>query len=181
MQLIIDFFPIVVFFVVYKLFGIYAATAAIMIAMALQMAVQWIRTRTISKMLLVSGVLVIAFGAATLGLRNPLFIQWKPTIVNWIFAVAFLASHYVGRQTLVQRMLGHAVELPAQIWRQLNLMWVGNFALLGAANIYVVYNFSEEAWVNFKLYGMIGVTLLMVVIQGLIIHKHLQTDEQQES
>jgi intracellular septation protein len=180
MQLIVDFLPVVVFFVVYKLTDIYMATAAIMIAMTLQIAVQWIRTRTVSKMLLVSGALVVVLGAITLGLRNPIFLQWKPTVVNWLFALAFLVSHFVGQQPLIQRMLGHAVELPAHVWRQLNFMWIANFMILGAANLYVVYNFSEEAWVNFKVYGMIGITLLMVLAQGLMIHKHLQAEEQGE-
>lgn len=181
MQLIVDFFPVVVFFIVYKLTDIYMATAAIMIAMALQIAVQWIRKRTVSKMLLISGALVLVLGGITLGLKNPIFLQWKPTIVNWLFAVAFVGSHFIGKQTLIQRMLGHAVALPAQVWRHLNLMWIANFVILGAANLYVVYNFSEEAWVNFKIYGMIGITLLMVLAQGLLIHKHLQTEEQGNS
>lgn len=188
MQLIVDFLPIIVFFGVYKGYGafvsaddaLYAATAAIMVVMTIQVAVQWIRKRTVNKMLLTSGVLVLIFGGITLALRNALFIQWKPTILNWLFAMAFVASRYIGKQTLIERILGHAVELPTNVWRKLNLMWVANFVILGAANIYVVYNFSEAVWVNFKLYGVLGLTLLMALIQGVWIARHMPDEQQSE-
>ena len=178
MQLLVDFLPIIIFFVVFKLYGMYAATAAIIVAMAAQIAVQWFRERKVNKMLLVSGVLVALFGSATLVLRNPIFIQWKPTIVNWLFAAAFLGSQFIGQQTLIERVMGHAVQLTQTMWRKLNLMWVANFAFLGAANIYVVYNFDEETWVNFKLFGMLGLTLIMAVGQAIWIS--MNAPEQQE-
>jgi intracellular septation protein len=180
MQILIDFFPIIVFFVTYKLYGMYAATGAIIIAMAVQIALQWLRERTVSKMLLTSGALVAVFGGITLLLRDPIFIQWKPTIVNWLFAAAFLASRYIGETTLTERMMGHAVELDGLMWRQLNLMWVGNFSFLGAANIYVVYNFDEATWVNFKLFGMLGLTLLMALGQALWIASRAGRPQQEE-
>lgn len=178
MQLLIDFFPIIVFFVVFKLYGMYAATAAIIVAMAVQISVQWFRERKVNKMLLASGALVAVFGGATLVLKNPLFIQWKPTILNWLFAAAFLGSQFIGKQTLIERVMGHAVQLTQTMWRKLNLMWVANFAFLGAANIYVVYNFDEETWVNFKLFGMLGLTLIMAVGQAIWIS--MNAPEQQE-
>lgn len=181
MQLVVDFLPIIIFFVAYKLWGMYVATAAIMVAMTVQIAVQWIRTRSVNKMLLVSGILVLIFGSVTIVLQNPLFIQWKPTIVNWLFAAAFLGSRYIGEKTLIQRMMEQAIELPAAQWRKLNWMWVGNFAFLGLANIYVVYNFSEATWVNFKLYGMLGLTLLMALVQGVWIARNLPEQEQSGS
>ncbi len=169
MQLLVDFLPIIIFFAVFKLYGMYAATAAIMIAMAVQIAVQWIRTRTVSKMLLTSGILVGVFGGMTLVLRNPIFFQWKPTIVNALFAVAFLGSQFIGRQTLTERIMGHAAELPGRIWTQLNMIWVVNFTVLAAANIYVVYNFSEETWVNFKVFGTLGLTIATAIGQAVWI------------
>lgn len=169
MQLLIDFAPIVVFFVVYKLAGMYWATAAIIVAMAIQMAIQYARERKVSNMLLISTALVAVLGGVTILLREPIFIQWKPTIVNWLFAAAFLGSDYIGKKNFVERLMGHAVQLERPIWRQLNLMWVANFAVLGAANLYVVYNFSEATWVNFKLFGMLGLTLLMAIGQALWI------------
>lgn len=181
MQLLYDFLPIIVFVAVFKLQDIYAATAAIMIVMSIQVAVQWLRHRKVSNMLLVSTVLVVFFGAATLMLRNPIFIQWKPTIVNWLFAIVFLGSQFIGDKSMCERIMGEAIELESAFWRQLNLMWVANFTLLGAANIYVVYNFDEATWVNFKLYGMLGISLLTAVGQAIWVSAHLANrDKKQE-
>jgi intracellular septation protein len=166
MQLLFDAFPIIVFFVVYRFSDIYTATVAIIVTMAVQIAYQWFRYRKVNKMFLVSGALVALFGGITLALRNPLFIQWKPTIVYWLFAVAFLGSQFFGNKTLIERAMGHAIELQPAFWRQLNLMWVIAFVGLGAANLYVVYHFSEEAWVDFKL-GTIGLVFLVAVTQAI--------------
>ena len=169
MQLLFDFFPIIVFFAVFKLYGMYAATAAIMVAMTLQIFIQWVRTRSVSKMLLISGLLVGLFGGMTLVLRDPIFIQWKPTIVNALFAIAFLASQFIGKQTIIERIMGHAIQLPGRMWMQLNAIWIANFAILAVANIYVVYNFSEEIWVDFKVFGTLGLTLITAVGQAVWI------------
>jgi intracellular septation protein len=169
MQLLIDFFPIIVFFVVYQIAGMYWATGAIIVAMAIQMGIQWLRERKVSKMLLVSTALVAVLGGVTILLQDPLFIQWKPTVVNWLFAAAFLVSEYIGGKNLTERVMGHAVKLEAPMWRQLNLIWVANFAVLGAANLFVVYNFDEATWVNFKLFGMLGLTLITAVGQAIWI------------
>ena len=180
MQLLIDFFPIIVFFAAYKYAGIMVATAAIIVAMAAQIAIQWFRQGSVNKMLLISGTLVAVFGGITLSVRDPIFIQWKPTVVNALFAGAFLVSRFFGEKTLTERMMGHAIELDQDMWRQLNLMWVANFAFLGAANLYVVYNFDEATWVNFKLFGMLGLTLAMVVVQAIWIATKTGASEQQE-
>lgn len=169
MQLLIDFFPIVVFFVVYKLADLYWATGAIIVAMGLQMGIQWLREGKVSKMLLVSTVLVLVLGGITLLFRNPLFIQWKPTVVNWLFAAAFLGSEFIGKKNLTERVMGHAVQLEPSMWRHLNVIWVANFTFLGAANLFVVYNFDENTWVNFKLFGMLGLTLLTAIGQAVWI------------
>jgi intracellular septation protein len=169
MQLLFDVFPVIVFFVVYRFYGIYAATAAIIVTMAVQIAYQWLRYRKVNRMFLVSGILVAVFGGITLVLRNPIFVQWKPTVVNWLFAAVFLGSQFVGQKTLIERIMGHAVELPGSLWRQLNLMWVVAFFALGAANLYVVYHFSEKTWVDFKLFGMTGLLLLVAVSQAVWI------------
>lgn len=181
MQLLVDFLPIIIFFVAFKLQGMYVATVAIIIAMAAQMAYQWFTLGKINKMLLVSGVLVALFGSATLILRDPIFIQWKPTIVNWLFSLAFLVSQFIGKRPLIQRVMGEAVALPVSMWRQLNFMWVLNFLVLGAANLYVVYNFDEATWVNFKLFGMLGLTLLMAVGQAIWIAARTSGQQQEES
>jgi intracellular septation protein len=181
MQILIDFLPIIVFFGAYKYAGMFAATGALMAAMALQIAIQWFRQGSVNKMLLASGVLVGVFGGITLAFRDPIFIQWKPTIVNWLFAAAFLGSRYIGDRTLTERMMGHAIELDRIMWRQLNLMWIGNFAFLGAANLYVVYNFDEATWVNFKLFGMLGLTLVMALTQAVWIAVRTSGQQPEES
>jgi intracellular septation protein len=117
----------------------------------------------------VSGALVALLGGITLALHDPVFLQWKPTVVNWLFAAAFLGSHLFGEKTLTERVMGHAMEIEQALWRQLNLIWVANFLVLGFANLYVVYNFDEATWVNFKLFGMIGLTLLTAIGQAIWI------------
>jgi len=169
MQLLIDFFPIVVFFVVYKIYGMFAATAAIIVAMAAQIGYQWVRHRKVSMMLLVSGLLVALLGGITLAFRDPLIFQWKPTVVNWLFAAAFLGSQVFGEKTITERIMGHAIELEPELWRQLNLIWVANFVVLGAANLFVVYHYDEATWVNFKLFGMVGLSLLTAIGQAFWI------------
>jgi intracellular septation protein len=169
MQVLFDVLPVIVFFVVYRLSGIYAATAAIMATMAAQIAYQWFRHGKVNQMFLASGIVVGILGAITLALRNPLFIQWKPTIVSWLFAAAFLGSQFIGRQTLVERIMGQAVQLEPAFWRQLNIVWVLTFAALGAVNLYVVYHFTEATWVDFKLFGMTGFPLLVAVAQAVWI------------
>jgi intracellular septation protein len=177
MQVLFDVFPVIVFFVVYRLYGIYVATVAIIATMALQIAYQWFRHGKVNKMFLISGIAVAILGGITLILRNPLFIQWKATIVNWLFAAAFLGSQFIGDKTLVERVMGHAVQLEAPFWRQLNLMWVVAFAALGAANLYVVYHYSEQVWVNFKLFGMTGLLLLVAILQAVWIAVRTAPDD----
>lgn len=177
MQFLIDFIPIIVFFVAYKLYGMYVATAAIMAVITVQIAVQWFTKRTVNKMLLVSGALVLVLGGITLALHDPLFIQWKLTIVDGLFAIAFLASQFIGEKPLVERIMGHAIELPKKMWHQLNLMWVANFTILAVVNVYVIYNFSEEFWVGFKVWGTLGFTVLVALLQGVWISRYLPDDE----
>ena len=169
MQLLFDFLPLIAFFGAYVAYDLYVATATIIVVMAAQIAYQWLRYRKVNNMLLISGALVAVFGGITLVLRNPLFIQWKVTIVNWLFATAFLASQLFGSKTFTERLMGHAVELDRAFWRQLNTLWVANFTVLGALNLYVMYNYDEQTWVYFKTWGMIGLSLLMAVGQAIWI------------
>jgi len=169
MQLLFDFLPLIAFFAAYVIYDLYVATATIIVVIALQIAYQWFRHRKVNNMLLISGVLVTVFGGITLILRDPVFIQWKVTVVNWLFAAAFLGSQLFGPKTFTERLMGHAVELEPGLWRQLNILWIVNFAVLGALNLYVMYNFDEQTWVYFKTWGMIGLSLLMAVGQALWI------------
>lgn len=173
MKYLFDFFPVLLFFIAYKLFDIYVATAVIIGATFLQVGVFWLKHRRFQTSHLVTLVLVSGFGGATLLLHNPNFIKWKPTVLNWLFAAAFLGSQFIGEKSLVQRMMDQAVALPAAIWRRLNLSWVVFFIIMGAANLYVAFNFSENTWVNFKLFGIMGLTLLFVLLQALFISRHV--------
>jgi intracellular septation protein len=173
MQLLVEFFPLIAFFVAFVLFDLFVATAALIVALALQIAYQWFRHRKVNKMLLVSGAIAAVLGGITLMRRDLQFIQWKLTVVNWLFAVAFLGSQFFGSKTFVERVMGHAVVLEPAVWRRLNMMWVLNFAVIGALNLYIMYNFSAEVWGYFKSVGMIGLSLLMAVGQAIWISSRM--------
>jgi intracellular septation protein len=176
MQLLFDFFPVIAFFVAYKLTDIYVATGVIIVAVLAQTAIQWVRHRKVSSMALISGALVLVFGGLTLAIHDKAFIQWKVTVVNWLFAAGFLATQFFGERTLIERMLGENVKLERAVWRTLNLIWSAFFLILGALNLYVAYNFDENVWVNFKLFGVLGLTLAFALAQGLWIASKVPAD-----
>ena len=167
MQLLIDYIPIIFFVAAYFYEDIYFATAVLMAVMPVVVLVQWLVTRKVSKIYVASTVLVLIAGAITLVYRNPTFIYWKPTVLNWILAAVFLGSEWIGEKSIVRRMMESAADLTDKQWLHLNLMWVGFFIAIGIVNIYVAYAFGEEFWVKFKLPGMLGLTVLFVVIQSV--------------
>ena len=167
MQLFIDYLPILIFFGAYFYQGIYFATGMLMVVMPVVMLVQWAITRKLNKIYAASTVLVLILGSATLLLRNPLFLYWKPTVLNWAIGLAFLGSQFIGEKPFAQRMLGGATSLEENQWRRLNQIWVVFFLFIGGINIYVAYTFSEPTWVKFKLFGMLGLTLLFVIVQTI--------------
>ncbi len=214
MKFLYDFFPILLFFIAYKISGIYVATGVAMAASVLQVSAYWFKHRKFENMHLVTLALIMFLGSATLIFHDKAFFMWKPTIVNWIFAAAFLGSQFIGKKPLVERMMSHAIEAPNVVWKRLNLSWVLFFILMGVANIYVANIYfqaetllnsaagqvveletcaqmysnhildlcnsakqSEETWVNFKLFGMLGLTLLFVVGQAIYLSRHIK-DEQ---
>ncbi len=174
MQLLFDFFPIVAFFAAYKFYGMYVATGVIIVASVLQVSVHWLRTRSVNKTHVISAALIIVFGGITLYLQNSLYIQWKPTVLYWLFAAVALGSEFFGDKTIIQRMMNHAVDMDAGSWRFLNRMWVGFFLVMGFVNLYVVYNYDENTWVNFKLFGFLGMTFLFALAQGFWIHSKIR-------
>jgi len=179
MKLLLDFLPIIIFFAVYKSTDdIILATAILIPATMLQMAWTWWRTHTIEKMQLVTLGLVVVLGGATVLLQDKTFIQWKPSVVNWLFGLAFLGSQFIGSKPIVQRIMESNISLPAPIWRNLNVAWTVFFMLMGVINLIVVYTMTEEAWVNFKLFGMLGLTLVFIILQGLYLARHIPKDEQ---
>ena len=167
MQLFIDYIPIVVFIAAYFFKDIYFATAVLMGVMPVILGLQWLATREVNRIYLASTGLVLVLGSATLFFRNPAFLYWKPTVLNWVIALVFLGSHWVGEKPIVQRMLEKAAALDRRQWQTLNLMWVIFFVFVGGVNIYVAYTFSEAFWVKFKLFGMLGMTVVFVAIQSV--------------
>jgi intracellular septation protein len=216
MKFLIDFFPVLLFFVAYKVYDIYVATAVAIAASILQVSWFWLRHRRTETMHLVTLGLLVVFGGLTIALQDRTFIMWKPSIVNWLFAAAFLLSQFVGDRPLIERMMSHAIEVPKPIWRRLNLLWVLFFVLSGAANLLVAAGFfaaehalvaasgmndidlsgcaesfsgdlldlcldaqqRESTWVNFKLFGMMGLTLAFVVAQAFYLARHIRDNEQ---
>ncbi len=171
MSLILELFPLVAFLGAFYLRDLYFATATLMVAMVMMLAGDYLLLRRLPKMHLLSAGLVLAFGTATLVLRDDRFIKWKPTIFLWIVAIAFLVSGFVGKQPLVQRFLQPALQsagaISLQTWQRLNLLWVVFYTLLGGANIYVAYHASQTFWVNFKVIGITAATLVFVLAQAL--------------
>jgi intracellular septation protein len=172
MQALTEFAPLLAFFVAYYLRGLYVATAVLMVAMLLLVAVDWLRTRRIPPMHAVSTVLVVIFGSATLLLHNKLFIQWKPTVFFWLTSLAFLGSFWIGERTLTERLLGTAFADKLRVsparWRTLNAWWVGFYAFLGALNVAVVLYASEKVWVALKVVdGVLMVAFVMVQVMWL--------------
>ena len=171
MQIVFELLPLVLFLGAYLYKDIYLAIAVLMVAMPIGFAIKYIRTQKVDKMYLWSTVFLLVFGGAALYYRDADFIYWKPTAFYWVVGVAFLLSSWVGEKPLVQRFLEMTGEFPtdrisASEWRFLNLIWVAFFVLMGVANIYVAYNFSEAFWVNFKVFGLMGITFVFMIAQG---------------
>ena len=200
MKLLIDFLPIVIFFVVYKfapetvellrpilstenierlsaLPAIVLATAVLIPATALQILYTRLSTGKFENMQLVTLLLVVALGGLTVIFQNKAFIQWKPTIVNWLFAAAFMISQLISEKTLLERMMGANLKLPADVWLKLNYAWIAFFVASGVLNLYVAYQYSEDIWVNFKLFGLLGLTILFIIIQSLFLYRYMNHEE----
>ena len=177
MVFLLDFFPVVVFFIAYYIpeeqsQRLFVATAAIMVAIIIQVLTHWLIYRKVKKMHLITLAIILILGGATLLTQDKRFFLWKPTIVNWLFALVFVASEWIGNKPIIQRMLEETVHLPAKIWLNLNRMWTVFFLFLGGINLYVAYYFSEQIWVNFKLFGMLGLTLLFTIAQAIYLSIH---------
>jgi intracellular septation protein len=173
MQLFYDLVPIFIFFLVYKLAGIYAATAAAIIVSVLQVVVYRIRHKHFEKMQLITMIMILLLGSATLIFHRPIFIKWKPSIIYWIFSIVFLASAWFMKKPLIQTIMESKVQLPERVWQQLNWSWILFFAVLGALNLYVVYHCTTNEWVNYKLFGTLILTFLFVLAQGLYLGKFI--------
>ena len=174
MKFLFDLFPVIVFFVAFKLADIYVATGTAIAATFLQVGWLKLRRRPVEPMLWVSLALIVVFGGATLALRDETFIKWKPTVLYWLFGVVLVASDLLFRKNLIRAMLGSQVQLPERIWSKLHWSWVIFFALMGVANLYVAFNFPTDLWVNFKLFGGMGLMLAFVIGQALFLSRYVE-------
>ena len=174
MKMLFDVFPVILFFVAFKMFDIYVATAVAIGATFGQIGWVWLRHRKVDKMLWVSLGVITVFGGATLLLKDDTFIKWKPTVLYWLFAGVLAISAVAFRKNLVRAMMEQQVTLPDEVWSKLLWSWVGFFAVMGVLNLYVAFNFTLETWVNFKLFGGIGLMLVFVLLQALMLAKHVQ-------
>lgn len=174
MKFLFDFFPIILFFVAFKVADIYVATAVAIAATFAQIGWVWVRRRKVEPMLWTSFFIIVVFGGATLVLQNETFIKWKPTVLYWLFALALGGAALLFRRNLIRSMLGTQLRLPDPVWTKLNWSWAGFFAFMGAANLWVAYRFSTDQWVNFKLFGGIGLMLVFVIGQALFLARHME-------
>jgi len=182
MKFLFDFFPLIAFYAAYKIYDndIFIATGAIMVATTIQITYNWLKHNKIEKIHVITLVLVTVFGGATILLQDPVFIKWKVSIVNWLFGLVFLGSQFMGDKTIVERMMANAITVTRPVWIKLNLSWAMFFFSMGFLNWYVFVNYSESAWVDFKVYGMLGLTFAFVVLQGIYLSRHIQEEPAKE-
>ena len=171
MKMLFDFFPIIIFFAAYHLGGkdMVIATEAGIAATLLQVIIFWLRHRRFEKMHLITLALITVFGGITIMLGDSIYIKLKTTILEWVFALVFLGSQFFGKKNLVKRMMGAAVKAPDHVWKKLNYAWVTFFVVMGFLNLYVVYNFDDDVWLNFKTFGLLGMTVIFVILQSVYV------------
>ena len=191
MKQLLEFLPLVLFFTAYQMDGevlslgtwshtfdgIFSATAVLMISSVASWLFASVWERKNDRRLMWMTIAIIIFGAATLILRDQRFIQWKPTVFNWVLALVFLGSHFIGQRPVLQRLLGGQLVLPPNIWTRLSMLWIGNFTVVGALNLIVAYQYEESFWVAYKLYSSIGFTLLLMLLTIVIVAPHLKDQD----
>lgn len=176
MKLLIDFFPIILFFVAFKVWGIYTATAVAIVATIAQIAYLRIKTGKIEPMQWMSLGVIVLFGGATLLAHDDNFIKWKPTVLYWLMGGALLIGQLVFKKNLLRSVMGAQLQLPDAIWLKLNWAWTAFFAVMGALNIWIAYNFDTDTWVNFKLFGGMGLMVAFVIAQAIYMSRYLPQD-----
>ena len=207
MKLLFDFFPIILYFLTYKqanflientfagqlinpedpefISATFLAIGVAIISSFMQVVIHWVKTHSFERMHIISLTLIAVLGTTTILIGDPVFFQWKPTLLNWLFAVVFLGSMFIGKKPIIQRMMGEHISLPDNVWRTLNLSWIAFFFISGAANLYVAFyynlgaadNVRMDAWVDFKLFGLMGLTIGFVILQAIYLSKHISEDD----
>jgi intracellular septation protein len=180
MKLLIDFFPIILFFAAFKVAGIYVATGVAIAATIAQIA--WLKYSRgkVEPMQWVSLGVIVLFGGATIALQNETFIKWKPTVLYWLMGGTLMAGQLLFRKNLLKSLMGSQLELPESAWRVTNWSWIAFFALMGVLNLWVAYSFDTDTWVNFKLFGGMGLMALFIVGQALYLGRFMKPDEARE-
>jgi intracellular septation protein len=184
MKVLFDFFPLLLFFAAFKVAGIYVATAVAIAASIIQVGGYWWKRRRFEAMHLITLAVIVVFGGLTLILHNDTFIKWKPTILYWVFAALILGSQWLGGKTAMERVLGGQLPLPAAVWRRFNFHWGLFFLAMGALNIYVAFYFAldhdalwrQAMWVNFKVFGSLGLTFVFTLAHIPFLSKYLDTE-----
>ncbi len=177
MKFLFDMFPVILFFVAFKMYDIYAATVIAIAATVLQIGWVWFKHRKVDKIQWISLGLIVVFGGATLLLRDETFIKWKPTVLYWLFSMVLLVSALFFRKNLIKAMMGSQITAPDNVWKKLLVAWVGFFAFMGAINLFVAYGYSTDTWVNFKLFGSMGLMLVFIVGQAIVLAPHIKGNE----
>jgi intracellular septation protein len=177
MKLLLDFFPIILFFVAFKVWGIYVATGVAIVATVAQIG--WLRYKTgkTEPMQWVSLGVIVLFGGATIIAHNDTFIKWKPTVLYWLMAGTLAAGQLIFRKNLLKSLMGAQMQLPESAWRVTNWSWITFFSLMGVLNLWVAFNFDTDTWVNFKLFGGVGLMAVFVIGQALYLGRYTKSEE----
>ncbi|MGO2508179.1 MAG: septation protein A [Vibrio hibernica] len=179
MKQFIDFIPLVIFFFLYKSYDIYVATGALIAATAVQVTVTYFLYKKVEKMQIITFLMVAIFGGMTLFFHDDNFIKWKVTIIYSLFSIGLLVSDYIGKP-VIKGMLGKEITLPDTIWKRVNIAWVIFFALCAVINIYVAYKLPLDAWVNFKVFGLLIATFAYTLLTGLYIYKYMPKETKEK-
>ena len=203
MKQLFEFFPIVVFVLIYQFYedipahwieqanqiphlsfdpqnekdAILFATFCLILSSIVLTALQWLLFKEVKKMQIIGLVALVLLGGATLLLRDPNYLIWKVTLVNWLFAIVFLGSEWLGKTPIVKLMFGQHLNVDAAIWKSSNRQWAFFFAALGVINLVVAWGFSQSTWVNFKLFGNLGLTFAFIIYQVTYLQKHHREEE----
>ncbi|NNA07799.1 septation protein A [Pseudomonas lundensis] len=190
MKQFIDFIPLLLFFIVYKIEpriveiaghsltfgGIFSATAMLIASSVVVYGILFFKQRKLEKSQWLTLIACLVFGSLTLAFHSETFLKWKAPVVNWLFALVFAGSHFIGNTLLIKRVMGHALTLPDGVWTRLNLAWIAFFVFCGAANLFVAFTF-QSIWVDFKVFGSLGLTVLFLVGQGIYLSRHLHDSD----
>lgn len=174
MKILLDIIPIALFFIAYKFYGIYIATVVAMVASIIQTLWHRFHAGKFEMTHLITLAIIMVLGGMTLLFQDERFIKWKPTIVNWAFALALILGSMILKKPVVRKLLEAKITLPDDAWKHLNWAWFIFFILSGALNLFVAYYYSTDVWVNFKLFGMMGLTLTFVILQGIYISRYIK-------